>query len=1431
MEAVKKLKQRRSAVRTNIKRIFNSASEIISGTKSVTIQAITVIIQKLERYKSDLKSLNEEILQKLSDDAEIGDEIQKSVDFDEQIIDIIAELSALSSQGSVPVVNTVQTSQCAKGNVLLPKLDLKSFDGNSLNWTEFWDAFEAAVHNNSRLKAVEKFNYLITKVLNEAKESISGLQLTNDNYDVAIDILKKRFGSKNNIINMHYIELMKMSASSSLTSKLRETNDGIEKHFRSLEALGEDSNQKVFIPMIILKLPEDVLMQLEMARISDEWTVKELRDTLSKYIKAREASEFNIQKSNSQQPNQQLSASSTKKMKSSTEVLLTGERTYYQRRCLFCKRENHWSDECRQFKTSQERKERIKNRCNICLKLDHRTIHCNDKRVCFHCEETGKHHRSICPTKFPPGVSAPRKELKEKIEDKRSEQVLVASGEGVILQTALATVKNSTIVTKVRVLLDTGSHRTYITENLAKHLNLTLENMQEISVGTFGTRTRKTIQTPATKLNFILKDGTKMTINANVVPTISAGFYRTPIEVNIPEYINRKTEMADDLPQQAESSSIEILIGSDYYLDFTTSERITLCNGLYLVGSKFGWNFAGRFAKNGRRKEESGLLAFEIGDTKITEYTLTSCSPQIETFWNLDGMGIEKEPSKRIEIDILNHFYETIHYQGDRYYVTWPWIDEHFELKSNYLLATGRLQSLLRRLERNSDLMKNMCRIFDQQETAGIIERVDQNNKSEFRVHYLPHHPVINLQKSTTKIRIVYDASAKLRKHDRSLNECMHRGPLLLQNLCGLLIRFRLHKIGIVADIEKAFLQVALQESERDVTRFLWIKDAANFSLQDNLIIYRFCRVPFGVVSSPFLLASTIQYHLEKQNSIWTNKIKNDIYVDNLLTGVETLEEAINLYTSAKNIFMSASMNLREWTSNSKQFTSNIACKDRVDERIIGVLGLKWDTTVDTLCIPLYERFNDNECFTKRIVLRTVASIYDPLGFFSPLTLVAKLFLQDLWTEELKWDEELSIEKRMSWNQIFTQLKDIPNISIPRFTGISEKIGEVKNILHCFCDASKRAYAVCIYLIIETSTGYSSNLIFSKARLAPKKGQTIPRMELMAVLIAVRCLKFVETGMMIPIHQRFIWSDSQCVLHWIQSSKCYKAFVQRRLEEIRSLSSVSFYYVPTSENPSDIATRGTNAKTLKSISNWWRGPGWLNDHTQWPKQDWMKTNNTEISEVREANEEITNTATDTDKKFPFEIDERSFSSLTKLTRVTAWCTRFVTNCRKINVKIGALNSQEIKKAEDLWLLQIQKIYFPDVFHSIQHNIKNSIRDQLGVFKDTNGILRVGGRLAKADISENAKNPKLLPKKSYFTWLVVQQFHIKLMHSGVPHTLSQIRYEFWIPQGRTAVRSILKDCKICKKVDGGHYQMPIMPPLPTSRVTRSTPFTYTGLDYL
>ena len=217
---------------------------------------------------------------------------------------------------------------------------------------------------------------------------------------------------------------------------------------------------------------------------------------------------------------------------------------------------------------------------------------------------------------------------------------------------------------------------------------------------------------------------------------------------------------------------------------------------------------------------------------------------------------------------------------------------------------------MIQKLVKHPQLLQQYGAIIQEQLQRRIIEEVTETSEEGPLKHYILHHPVITPSKNTTKVRVVYDASAKTRQCNKSLNECLYRGPVMLPDLSDLLLRFRLSPIGIVSDIEKAFLNVGLQSKDTDVTRFLWLKNSETANITNNLQVYCFCRIPFGVISSPFLLAAVIFHHLKKMANLTAEHMQRDIYVDNLITGAQTMREALQLYSEGKQMFSEASMNL-----------------------------------------------------------------------------------------------------------------------------------------------------------------------------------------------------------------------------------------------------------------------------------------------------------------------------------------------------------------------------------------------------------------------------------------------------------------------------------------------------------------------------------------
>ena len=256
--------------------------------------------------------------------------------------------------------------------------------------------------------------------------------------------------------------------------------------------------------------------------------------------------------------------------------------------------------------------------------------------------------------------------------------------------------------------------------------------------------------------------------------------------------------------------------------------------------------------------------------------------------------------------------------------------------------------------------------------------------------------------------------------------------------------------------------------------------------------------------------------------------------MDIVITRANCVSEATELYSQSKTIFNAASMNLQEWITSSVEVNMAIPLNDCADGKDMKVLGLAWNASKDTLVIQDSKYAKENLKVTKRNVLKEITSVYDPLGLLCPVNLWGKVLLQSLWKKKLDWDDELGMAHQTEWLDVKMNIDCINQVEMKRCIRAS---GESKYHLVCFCDASTVAYANVVYLMKFSGTTTSGNLVISKARyIAPIKELTIPSLELMAVLIVVRSLKFVREQMRLPFETLVILTDSQCALHLIKDA-------------------------------------------------------------------------------------------------------------------------------------------------------------------------------------------------------------------------------------------------------------------------------------------------------
>ncbi|XP_064637851.1 uncharacterized protein LOC135494030 [Lineus longissimus] len=453
--------------------------------------------------------------------------------------------------------------------------------------------------------------------------------------------------------------------------------------------------------------------------------------------------------------------------------------------------------------------------------------------------------------------------------------------------------------------------------------------------------------------------------------------------------------------------------------------------------------------------------------------------------------------------------------------------------RNNLNASRGRLLQTTTRLK-HLNLMPAYCKVMKENIQKGWVEEVKNPETAllEKDCYYLPHFYILK-DSETTPLRIVFDANCG----QPSLNTCLYKGPKMITNLSQLLTLFRTGKVGLVADIARAFLSVKLLESERKYVRFLWYKDN---DPNKEVIPFHCNTVIFGNVSSPFSLAIVLTEHLANHSNPIAKDMAKKLYVDNLLTSVNSDAEALDYYARSRHIMSEGSFLLRQWASNSAALTDHARAENMSTKSATAVttLGLKWNKVNDTLALaPKSSPKTDS--VTKRQVLSETSSVFDPLGYVSPLIVPARKFVNELWSKGKSWDEPLTPEEVKQWDKIRISISRASEFNIPRGLGMRS---DSPVTLVVFCDGTPVTASACVVYMKQDN---NIRLLGSKNKLVSNSGFTTPKCELQAMVIGSKYGQWLKEtyAESYPIITMLYLPDSQVALHWINSDKKLTPFV------------------------------------------------------------------------------------------------------------------------------------------------------------------------------------------------------------------------------------------------------------------------------------------------
>jgi len=410
------------------------------------------------------------------------------------------------------------------------------------------------------------------------------------------------------------------------------------------------------------------------------------------------------------------------------------------------------------------------------------------------------------------------------------------------------------------------------------------------------------------------------------------------VDVDVARYPHlRNIKLADTF--STEPCCVDLLVGADQYYKLVQS---TIKKGRpgtpVATKSRLGWLLSGPIPGSTGREETTAMLSV----TRIE-----SPHDELKRFWELEAIGILDQQTNQMsaeEEDALQQFNSTCKFDGERYEVGLPWKKDHPPLVDNYKQAYQRLEFTERKLTKEPKKAKLYCEAVKQYIDDGHARLLEEDDKNVEKIRYDPHHAVFREDRATTKCRVVFDSSNKT-SDGVSLNSGLLKGPKLQPHIDHVLIRFRCHPVGLMADINKMFLQIKLRRQDRNTHRFLW-RDLQRDRKPD---VYCMTRVTFGDTPSPFLSIATIHKHTKDHESEYSkaaNEVKANMYVDDLLTGAPEDDSALQLKEDLRSLLSKGGFELTKWASNSQKVMEGTPVHERApslvpnpeSENVSGVL-------------------------------------------------------------------------------------------------------------------------------------------------------------------------------------------------------------------------------------------------------------------------------------------------------------------------------------------------------------------------------------------------------------------------------------------------------------------------------------------------------------
>ena len=1406
---------------------------------------------------------------------------------------------------------------------MLPAQQPPVFSGNYFDYAAFISAFESLIECRVS-DPKQRLYYLSQFTSGDAKESIQGLINLDhpDSYGKARQVLKERFGHPYRVAQAYKDKLNAWPPiKEGDGARLQQFADFLvlcEQAMKTLKYM-EGLNSEDTLRRITSKLPNN--MGAKWCRFANKTLKSEERlatfHDVVKFVtqeaalatdpvfspealKEARKNEFTSSSTSDNNNNRNTTWRNNGRRDKSASSFSTSATPHEDQpppcsSCPFCNSQQHDLEKCSSFKkkTVQERRAFVQEAriCFGCLCYGHMSRRCRNRKVCKTCSmphPTVLHDES----KISPKQSSEDQARVVQAAEATSSCTSTCNATGVtdaIMNSMIVPVRmyhqdNPERQVVIYALLDPASNGTFVKESVLEELQVNgVETQLKLNTmhGSEVVPTRRVSGLIVERMDREVHIKLPKTYSRNEIPSRRNEIPRPESAAKWPHL----RHLANKIYPYQNNLQVGLLIGSNCPNAIKPKQVIPgRSSDPYAIRTLLGWGIIGPVTGS-TTTEVSDVLCHRVAVKEICSEELPShsfvvearvkeiISPEaVKRMFERDFNEGKHVAQQTLSMDDRRFMAKVkegiIHLSDGHYELPLPLRNESLALPNNEKLAVHRLQQLKLRFRRDEKYKEDYTAFMNDMIKKGYAEKIPKNEvRKDGKIWYLPHHGVFHPQKPD-KIRVVFDCSAEYK--GEALNKHLLQGPDLTNKLVGVLSRFRKEPVAFMADIEAMFLQVHVAERCRDLLRFLWWEDG---DVNKEPTIYRMTVHLFGAGSSPgccnFALKKTADDHEQKFGFEPAEFLRKDFYVDDGLKSVPSTSEAKELIRKTKEMCRRGGFNLHKFTSNKREVIESIPVEDRAkgikelnlekDELPMErALGVSWCIESDAFKFRIVMQ---DRPLTRRGILSTVSSVYDPLGFLAPLILTGKAILEDLCRGKVEWDDPIPENVRSRWLKWRDELHHLEDLSVRRCFK-PEGFGTVMSTqLHHFSDASTTGYGQCSYVrLVDDKGQIHCSLIMGKARVAPLKMVTIPRLELTAAVVSVRISDMLRQELRYESVEEIFWTDSKVVLGYIKNdSKRFHVFVANRVQQIRDQTSPSQWrHVETKCNPADDASRGITAKELVESSRWISGPEFLwTPEDQWPQplenQDLVTPS--DDPEVKK----VTSYATSTQEEWNLAESLSYFSDWHRACRAVAICLRYKQNLRQLvyskkescaePVKCQqrpALTVEEILSAEREILKAAQKVAFSKemgLLKPFQEGQDRSSAQQkkramkatsslyrLDPFLDHDGVLRVGGRIQRGDFTDETKFPVILPRKGHVTGLIIKYYHEKVQHQGRGMSLNEIRANgFWVIGGTSAVASKIAKCVTCRKLRGA-VQEQKMSDLPEDRLEPAPPFTYCAVDY-